>query len=194
MVTRRFSASAVLITMWLWSCASAVRQADDLFDAGEYPQAARAYEAYLASNPVSGPATSRALYRLAVTHGSAGSPTYDPERSIALLERLLKEDPDGEFSLAAEVMLQLRREIARLSNDVASRRELIQALIADLSGLQDHLERTESEVGEKTETLQALSERIELLRREIARLSRQLSEREAELEQLKEIDLEVPPF
>ena len=182
------------MSMLAWCCATVDRQADDLFAAGEYLQAARAYEAYLESNPESGSATSRALYRLAVTYGSTSSSLHDPQMSVALLERLLAEDPDGEYSLAAEVMLQQQREIVSLSAVVASRRDLIQALIGDLSRLQEDLARTETEVGEKAETVQALSERIENLRSEISRLSKQLSDRESELEMLKEIDLEVPPY
>ena len=184
----------VAMSMLAWSCATVDRQADDLFAAGEYVQAARAYEAYLDSGPESGPDTSRALYRLPVTYGSATSSLYDPEQSVTLLRELLSGDPDGEYSLAAEVMLQQQKEIVGLSAVVASRRDLIQNLIADLSRLQEDLERTETEVGERNETVQDLSDRIERLRREIAHLSKELSERESELEMLKEIDLDVPPI
>lgn len=184
----------IAMSMLAWCCATVDRQADDLFAAGEYWQAARAYEAYLDNEPETSPATSKALYRLAVTYGSSTTSLYDPAKSVALLERLLAEDPNGEYSLAANLMLQLQKEVVSLSAVVASRRDLIQTLIADLSTLQDDLDRTESEVGEKNETVQALSERIDRLRGEIAQLSKRLSDRESELEMLKEIDLEVPPF
>ncbi len=184
----------ILVSTLVGSCASVERQADDLFAAGEYAQAAQAYEAYLESDPDFTPAVSRALYRLAVTYGSSSSALYDPERSLALLQELLSGDPDGEYSLAARVMLQQQKEIVSLSAVMTSRRDLIQTLIEDLARLQDDLSRTESEIGEKNETVQALSVRIEHLRSEISRLSQQLSEREAELEGLKEIDLEVPPL
>ena len=184
----------IAMSMLAWCCATVDRQADDLFAAGEYWQAARAYEAYLDNEPETSPATSKALYRLAVTYGSSTTSLYDPAKSVALLERLLAEDPNGEYSLAANLMLQLQKEVVSLSAVVASRRDLIQTLIADLSTLHDDLDRTESEVGEKNETVQALSERIDRLRGEIAQLSKRLSDRESELEMLKEIDLEVPPF
>jgi len=193
-VKARKTALAISMSMVAWCCATVDRQADDLFAAGEYLQAARAYEAYLGSDPETGSATSRALYRLAVTYGSRSSSLYDPEKSVALLERLLAEDPKGEYTLAAEVILQLHEEIASLSAIVASRRDLIQTLIADLSSLQEDLDRTETEVGERDETVQDLSERIRHLRSEISGLSRRLSDRESELEMLKEIDMEVPPF
>ncbi len=184
----------VLISWVAWSCASVVRQADDLFEAGEYTQAARAYESYLSSDPEAGPATSRALYRLAVTYGSSASSLYDPAKSVRVLERLLAEDPDGEYSLAAQAMLDLHEEVVSLGAVMASRRQLIQALLAELSRLQEDLARTESEVGYKNDEVQALEERIQHLRSEVALLSRHLSEREVELQQLKEIDLEAPPF
>jgi septal ring factor EnvC (AmiA/AmiB activator) len=193
-LTARKAILVVSMSMLAWSCATVDRQADDLFAAGEYVQAARAYEAYLDADPESGPATSKALYRLAVTYGSASSSLYDPKKSVALLQELLSGDPDGEYSLAAEVMLQQQKEIVSLSAVVASRRDLIQNLIDDLSRLQEDLERTETEVGERNETVQDLSDRIERLRREIAHLSKQLSERASELEKLKEIDLDVPPI
>jgi len=183
-----------LVAILLGSCASVERQADELFAAGEYVQAAQAYEAYLDSDPDFTPAVSTALYRLAVTYGSSSSPLYDPGRSMSLLQQLLAVDPNGEYSLAARLMLHQQKEIVSLSAVVTSRRDLIQTLIADLSRLQDDLSRTESEVGERNETVQALSVRIEHLRSEISRLSLQLSEREAELERLKEIDLGVPPL
>ncbi|NHZ73209.1 MAG: hypothetical protein GWP16_01910 [Nitrospirae bacterium] len=182
------------LSMLAWCCASVDRQADDLFAAGEYSQAAHAYEAYLDADPSPGPETSRALYRLAVTYGSSSSSLYDPERSVALLQRLLTEEPEGEYSLGAEVMLQQQKKIVSLSAVVASRRDLIQTLIDDLSALQEDLARTETEVGERNETVQALSDRIQNLRSEISRRSKQLTDREVELEKLKEIDLEVPPF
>ena len=185
---------AIAMSMMAWCCATVDRQADDLFAAGEYSQAARAYEAYLdtASEPDSG--TSKALYRLAVTYGSSSTSLYNPEKSVALLERLLAEDPNGEYSLAANLMLELQKEIVSLNAVVASRRDLIQSLIADLSSLHEDLDKTETEVGESNETVQALSERIQRLHSEIAQLSKRLSDRESELEMLKEIDLEVPPF
>jgi tetratricopeptide (TPR) repeat protein len=184
----------IVVATLLGSCASVERQADDLFAAGDFDQAAQAYEAYLEADPEVSPAVSRALYRLAVTYGSSNSSLYNPERSLTLLEQLLSVDPHGEYSLAARVMLHQQKEIVSLRAVVTSRRDLIQALIADLSKLQDHLSRTQLEVGEKDETVQALSVRIEHLRSEIFRLTRQLSDREAELERLKEIDLEVPPL
>ena len=185
---------ALVILVVISGCASVVRQADHLFEAGDYAPAAQAYEDYLHSMPERGPSRSRALYRLAVTYGSESQPPHDPGRSVELLEQLLAEDPQGDYFLAAEIMLESQREIVRLSAVVASRRDVIQTQIADLSRLQAELERTESEVGERNETVQVLLDRIERLRREIARLSNQLSDREAELEKLKEIDLEVPPF
>jgi len=193
-VKARRTALAIAMSMMAWCCATVDRQADDLFAAGEYSQAARAYEAHLdtASEPDSG--TSKALYRLAVTYGSSSTSLYDPEKSVALLERLLTEDPNGEYSLAANLMLELQKEIVSLNAVVASRRDLIQSLIADLSSLHEDLDKTETEVGESNETVQALSERIQRLHSEIAQLSKRLSDRESELEMLKEIDLEVPPF
>lgn len=194
-MTSSRTALILLISTLVGSCATVVnRQADDLFSAGEYVRAAQAYEAYLGSDPEVGPETSKALYRLAITYGSASSSAYDPERAVSLLQRLLSEDPNGEYSLAAQVILQQQKEIVSLSAVVTSRRDLIQTLIADLSNLQEDLAKTESEVGERNETVQALSARIEHLRSEIARLSQQLSEREAELEMLKEIDLGDQPF
>lgn len=194
MVKASRTALAIAMSMMAWCCATVDRQADDLFAAGEYSQAARAYEAYLDTAPEPDSGTSKALYRLAVTYGSSSTSLYDPEKSVALLERLLAEDPNGEYSLAANLMLELHKEIVSLNAVVASRRDLIQTLIADLSTLQEDLDKTETEVGEKDETVQALSERIHRLRSEIAQLSKRLSDRESKLEMLKEIDLEVPPF
>lgn len=193
-MTASRTALMFLMSTLLASCASVDRQADDLFAAGEYARAAQVYEAYLESEPESGPETSKALYRLAITYGSASSSVYDPEKAVSLLQELLSGDPKGEYSLAAQVILQQQKEIVSLTAVVTSRRDLIQTLIADLSNLQEDLARTETEVGERNETVQALSARIEHLRSEISRLSQQLSEREAELEMLKEIDLEVQPF
>jgi chromosome segregation ATPase len=193
-MSTRFVASMLLVALIIWGCASAVRQGDELFEAGDYAQAASAYEAYLDSEPPAGPATSRALYRLAVTYAAADGASYDAARSAALLEHLLTEDPEGEYSLAAEVMLRLQKEVVSMGAVVASRRDLIQALSEDLSRLQQDLVRTESEMGAKDEAVQTLFERIQRLRDEITRLSRELSEREQELERLKQIDLEAPPL
>ena len=194
-MTSSRTALIFLISTLVGSCATVVnRQADELFSAGEYARAAQAYEDYLDSRPETGPETSKALYRLAITYGSASTAVYDPERAVSLLQKLLSEDPKGEYSLAAQVLLQQQKEIVSLSAVVTSRRDLIQTLIADLAQLQNDLAKTESEVGERNETVQALSSRIEHLRSEIAGLSQQLSEREAELEMLKEIDLEEQPF
>lgn len=191
--TRLLSLSVMTLAAGLAACATVSTQADQLYESGDYAQAAKAYEAVLESDPEPGPSTSRALYRLSLTYASADSASYDPKRAAELLHELLEQDPAGVYSLEASVLLALQEEVLRLRDDVASRRDLVQSLVAEHSDLRQELERVEGEAGEKDETVQDLSARIRGLQNEIGRLKAEVARREEELERLKAIDLDTPP-
>lgn len=193
MISRLITVPALILVAGLAACTTVSSQADWLFETGEYAQAAKAYESYLESDPDPGPKTSRALYRLGLTYASTEASSYDPQKAAELLKELLEQDPDGIYSLGASVLLGLQEEVLHLRDEVASRRDLVQSLVAEHSGLRQELERVEGEAGEKDEAVQDLSARIQRLESEIGRLKSDLAQRVEELERLKAIDLETPP-
>lgn len=131
-----------------------------------------------------------ALYEAGVLYGSPGRPTFDADRSRALLRRLLTRFPRSKYRGAASDRLSLLDEIARARRESgAHERELtarIDALTIETRQLQTRLD--------------SLSGQGDQLRRSAARAEAELRDREEqlrilrnELQRLKEIDLKPRP-
>jgi hypothetical protein len=131
-----------------------------------------------------------ALYEAGVLYGSPGRPTFDADRSRALLRRLLARFPQSKHRGDASDRLALLDEMARTKQEAdAHERELVaqidvltatarqlHARLDSLSGQSDQLRRSasrsEAELRDKEEQLRALKN---------------------ELQRLKEIDLKPRP-
>ena len=127
-----------------------------------------------------------ALFEAGVLYGSPGRPTFDAERSRALLRRLIARFPQSKYLANATDRLALLDEIGRAKRDSeAHERELttrIDALTAEMRQLQARLD--------------SLSGQTDQLRRAATRAEAELHDREeqlkalrVELQRLKEIDL-----
>ncbi len=104
------------------------------FEAGDYAQAAQAYDLYLRDNP-SGPNQDRALFRLALAHAFPGSPVHDLPRANELLKQLVHLHTQSPFRAEAEFLLGLQDEADRLRADVSHRDERIRELTQELERL-----------------------------------------------------------
>jgi|WetSurMetagenome_2_1015567.scaffolds.fasta_scaffold496630_2 hypothetical protein len=106
---------------------------EKLFQAGNYPRAAKALEDYLNNNP-KGKGRDQALFHLGLSRALAG----ESGRLIeAPLRKLLTEFPKGQYRDQAEFILGLLTQIDRLRVDVKERDDRIKKLSEELQALKD---------------------------------------------------------
>jgi hypothetical protein len=86
-----------------------LEQADKAFDAGNYPEAARGYEAYLQREP-SGDLRDHALFHLALSCAMPSNPNPDWTKMAAVLKQLVDQYPGSPFKPAAAVILAINAD------------------------------------------------------------------------------------
>jgi hypothetical protein len=181
-LSRRSRGAAVLLAT---TAACATTQFDRYLAEQRWADAARVFAADSALLN-----DEHALYEAGVLYGTPGRPTFDLDRSRALLRRLLSQFPQSKHHNAAADRLSLLEEVERArSQNNAHERELtsqIDALTAETRQLRARLDS----IGGQTDQL----------RRNAARAEAELREREdqlralrLELQRLKEIDLKPRP-
>jgi len=131
-----------------------------------------------------------ALFEAGVLYGSPGRPTFDAERSRALLRRLISRFPQSKYLGDATDRLALLDEIARTKRESDAREH---DLVAQIDALT-------SETRQLHARLDSLGGQTDQLRRSAARTEAELHDREEqlrvlrnELQRLKEIDLKPRP-
>lgn len=188
---------ALLATAWiLGGCQSTTRVGDRYYADGRYPEAAAAYGVYLNSSPTDKDQTTRTLLRLGVIYGTPGSPAYDSQRSIEVLEHLLSSFPGSMYAPEAVLLRNLQLRIVDLAAELTEDRVRLAELEVDLAEREKELSSLELQVGERDDQIEALRESIPPLQIEIRNLIRELASKQQELEQLerlKAIDLGQPP-
>jgi hypothetical protein len=127
-----------------------------------------------------------ALFEAGVLYGSPSRPTFDPERSRALLRRLISRFPESKYLGPAADRLALLDEVARAKRDAEAHERELTAKIDALT----------TEARQLHVRLDSLSGQSDQLRRSAARAEAELHDREEqiralrnELQRLKEIDL-----
>jgi hypothetical protein len=154
----RLGAAAILFTA---ACASGLREADRSFRAGDYLQAAAAYETYIERHPAARDVDA-ALFRLALAYTTPSSRVYDQARAVATLQKLVRGHPTSEHLAPAEVMLGM---LARL----------------------DELETQAARTGERLAVLEASNAEAKRTSEEqIARLRASLADSEVEVRRLRD--------
>lgn len=182
------------------SCSSNYKLANQEYRAGNYHEAAAAYEQFLASDSASSGREARALYRLAVIHADLESDLHDPERVGALVDELRERFPDSKYRRRAELIKSLGIELSRLREELSSGEDAARSLAQSLRETSEDLSRVESELLDRDKRIVELGERVAGLEASIRQLTAQLEARatevarlESELERMKLIDLESPP-
>jgi outer membrane protein assembly factor BamD (BamD/ComL family) len=102
-------------------------QADNAFDAGNYSEAARAYERYLQIEP-NGNRRDEALFRLALALALPSSGNADWTRITALLKELVDRHPASSYRAPALLILTLQ-------SDALKRDQRIKQLSTELDKL-----------------------------------------------------------
>jgi tetratricopeptide (TPR) repeat protein len=106
------------------------------FRAGNYLQAARAYEAYLKSNPKSNN-RDLALFHLGLSRALSSGPSQDLRQAEVALKRLVAEFPKSQYKSQAEFILGLQAQIEKLNMDVQERDERIKRISEELQKLKE---------------------------------------------------------
>lgn len=192
----RRAASVVACALLIAACQSTTRVGDRYYENGRYPEAAAAFQAYLASNPSDNEEVARTLYRLGVILATPQSPAYDPERSLVLLERLITDYPGSPHAAEAQLLRALQIRANQLDEELQQDRIRLVELEVDLTERELELDSLRGRLREKEEQVTALQNSIPPLRIEIRTLIRELASKERkleQLEQLKAIDLDQPP-
>lgn len=164
------------------------RIGDRYYEAERYVEAAAAYEEYLEAGLENRDDRALISFRLGLIYARRDSSTYLPERSTRLLEESLELDPDSAYSLQAELMLDQARRLGALETQIVERRGRVETLFAEITAMQERIERAEGRAGEREKEVAALSRQIARLRAEVDSLLHEVEERERELDRLKAID------
>lgn len=188
-VVRGWAAATIVCQVLVAACSGGgARIGDRYFLAERYVEAAAAYEQYLGEGVDNRVDRALISFRLAVIYARRGTSNYDPERSSELLGESLDLHPDSDYSLQAEVLLDQVRRLWALETQIAERRGRVETLFAEISAMQERIERAEGQAGEREKEVAALSQQIAGLRAEIDSLLDELAQRERELDRLKAID------
>lgn len=156
-------------------CASSLRQADRLFDARAFAQAASAYEAALGGGRGES-GLDRALFRLALVHALPASPLHDERRARELFEELTRRFGESPYSFEAALILELEDRGQRLRDEAERQRQEIAEL--------------EAESARRGKDAEQLRETVTELQLKLESLGSEIGECEKQLEQLKAIDLD----
>lgn len=105
---------------------------DMSFQTGNYPRAAKFYEAYLSALPKE-KNRDKALYYL----GFARALSSDSGRAETAFKRLISEFPKSQYRNPAEYILGLQAQIEKLKSDVKDRDDKVQRLSEELQKLKD---------------------------------------------------------
>ena len=158
-----------------WSCQTRPRtpaspspnyleRGDQSFDAGNYPEAAEAYRAYLDANP-RGRDADRVLFRLALAYALSESPARDLGRAAEQVERLHRQYPSSPWKPAADFLLRQVTAIEELRADLSQRDARIQELNRELDQVrQVELQRLRADLSRREERIRQLTEEIEKLK------------------------------
>jgi tetratricopeptide (TPR) repeat protein len=106
------------------------------FQLGNYPQAIKAYEAYLSGNP-KGKNRDLALFHLGLSRALAGDSNRDMRQAEAAFRRLISEFPTTQYRNQAEFILGLQVQIDKLKADLKEREDKIKKLSDELQALKD---------------------------------------------------------
>ena len=178
-------AGLVAVALLAPACATAMRDADRLFDQGRYDAAIAGYERML-NDGASDTERARARYRLALLFGSLEGDTYDPVRARALLEELAGSASGTPYVAEARVLLAAQARVERVRADLARERDTV-------TSLETQLAEARTQATEARGAVEAQEERVLHLRREIERRDARVTQLERELERLKQIDLRGRP-
>jgi hypothetical protein len=148
------------------------------FIAGNYEEATRLLEAFLAEN-ANAAGRDKASFRLGVAYALTAKTPPERARAEAQLKLLVSQYPQSDFRPQAELILSLESDIEQLRRDIFDRDNKILDIAEQL-----HLENTKASEREK-----ALRDREEKIKERDEKI-RKLTQ---ELDQLKKIDLQRRP-
>jgi hypothetical protein len=173
--------------------------ADKRFSAGEFLQAAQAYETYLQAGP-DVPNRDRAIFRLAISYALAGGEQENFRKTQSLLRTLFTQYPESQYKSVSQYILSLQAEIDLLRVDIREQEDRIREQDASLQEKDGNLEESLKNIQAKEK---ALREKDRLLRergRSLGEKDKLLTEMEdkilslsLELERMKKIDLQRRP-
>jgi TolA-binding protein len=112
----------------------ALEQADTSFVAGNYREAAQAYENYLQLSPA-GDKRDEALFRLGLMYALPEGPSQDWRRASAFLRRVVDEFPRSPLRAPASLILSLQTEVTGLAADSQRREQRIRQLSSEIETL-----------------------------------------------------------
>jgi TolA-binding protein len=114
------------------------RDGEDLFQRGEYQMAARAYESYLRSDPVT-QYRDVAIFRLGISYmlicTTQDCRSKTLERSQEQFKKLVATYPQSPYSAEARFILGLQSDIEKMAAETRAREEKIKKLTDELEQL-----------------------------------------------------------
>lgn len=169
------------------------------FKAGQYLDAAQAYEYYLRQNP-NAPDRDETLFRLAMSYALAGNEPENFRRAQNLLRTQFTQFPDSQYRPAVEYILSLQTDIDRLrvdlrekSDRIREQEEALKIKDSSIAEIGKNIEERENLLRYKDRILRE-KERILLERgKTIQELEDKILKLSQELDRMKRIDLQRQP-
>ena len=110
---------------------SPLEEANQIFNAGNYAEAIRAYENYLQRQP-SGDYRDQALFQLAIAYAMPGTGSTDQNKSVTVLKQLIEQYPVSPYRIQATLFLSLQSELLQLTADAQRRERLVKQLTTEI--------------------------------------------------------------
>jgi tetratricopeptide (TPR) repeat protein len=114
--------------------AAPLSEADRLFLAAEYEEAANLYQAFLRNNPT-GDQRDQALFYLGFTYVLRPAPGADWQRAVATFKDLITRYPESPFRPIAQLIVSLRSDLDQAVADTKQRDQRVRALTTELDRL-----------------------------------------------------------
>jgi len=136
------------------------REANDLFNQGEYEASLRKYEQIIEKNPA---VADRVLFEMGVIYAHPGNKQKDYQKSLDCFQKIIRDYPDSEYRLDSQMMiLQIKnviikdKIIAEQQTQIETSRQAVNVKENEIVSQQEKIETLERKIETLEQTIFAL--------------------------------------
>jgi tetratricopeptide (TPR) repeat protein len=136
------------------------REANDLFNQGEYEASLRKYEQIIEKNPA---VADRVLFEMGVIYAHPGNKQKDYQKSLDCFQKIIRDYPDSEYRLDSQMMiLQIKnviikdKIIAEQQRQIETSRQAVNVKENEIVSQQEKIETLERKIETLEQTIFAL--------------------------------------
>jgi tetratricopeptide (TPR) repeat protein len=133
------------------------REANDLFNQGDYNASLRTYEQIIQKHPTAG---DRVLFEMGLIYAHPRNEQRDYQKSLECFQTLIRDYPGSEYRRDSEMMLFQIHNVALKDRMIAAQQTQIEASRQEVIALQKKIESLEQDVRGKENEIIALQKEI----------------------------------